>query len=125
MIEFLFNDITKEKVSDAFLEEWASTSAVIFALTSVLTRNQLKYGERGLRYSLLEMGHIGQNILLNCAAFGISACPIGGFFDDKLEELIGIRSDISTLYDTESRERILYCIAAGIGEESGNYSSTL
>lgn len=112
-VELINENVADSFISSIFLNEWVNQSPITFILTSVLTRTQLKYGERGLRYSFFEAGHVAQNILLNSTAFGLSACPIGGFIDQELEKLIGIRSEISDLNDISSRERVLYCITVG------------
>ncbi len=112
-VELINEDVSDSVISPIFINEWVNKSPITFILTSVLTRTQLKYGERGLRYSFFEAGHVAQNLLLNSVAFGLSACPIGGFIDRELEKLIGIRSEFSGLHDISSREKILYCITAG------------
>lgn len=84
--------------------EWARSASVLLVLTAVFDRNQRKYGERGYRYTLIEAGHVGQNVYLNAAAQGMMCCALGGTRDAELEKLL----DIDGI--TES---VVYTIALG------------
>ena len=73
-------------------------SAVIF-ITAVFWRTRFKYGLRGYRFALLEAGHVMQNVLLAATVLGITAFPLGGFYDAAVEELVGVDGvDESVLY---------------------------
>jgi len=73
--------------------------AVVLALVANLWRSRIKYGPRAYRFALLETGHIAQNILLAAAAFGLAAYPFGGFYDDRMNALLGVNGvDEMTLY---------------------------
>ncbi len=71
-------------------EKWIANAAVVFIITGVLDRTRIKYGDRGYRYALIETGHLGQNICLLATELGLGTCPIGGFIDDKINELLDI-----------------------------------
>jgi len=85
-------------------EKWIESTAVVFIITGVLDRTRIKYGERGYRYSLIEAGHLGQNICLLATEVGLGSCPIGGFIDYEVNKLL----DISL-----QKEVALYLIAVG------------
>ncbi|MBV6697011.1 SagB family peptide dehydrogenase [Kitasatospora aureofaciens] len=48
-----------------------------------------RYGQRGIRFALLEAGHLAQNLLLGATALGLKTLPIGGFYDDELAVAAG------------------------------------
>lgn len=48
-----------------------------------------RYGQRGIRFALLEAGHLAQNLLLTATALGLKTLPIGGFYDDELAVAAG------------------------------------
>jgi SagB-type dehydrogenase family enzyme len=73
-------------------------NAVIAVITAVLGRITPKYGDRGYRYALLEAGHLGQNITLACAEIKVACCPLGGFLDQMLADLLHLRSSEIPLY---------------------------
>ncbi|WP_327029820.1 thiopeptide-type bacteriocin biosynthesis protein [Micromonospora sp. NBC_01740] len=64
-----------------------------------LRRARARYGLRGYRFSAMETGHLAQNLLLAATALGLSAAPLGGFFDDELNHLLLLDGlDASALY---------------------------
>ena len=51
---------------------------------------RFKYGQRGYRFALLEAGHVAQNAALVAAALRLSLLPYGGFYDARLDEILGL-----------------------------------
>lgn len=72
------------------LKEEIARAGFCVALSAVLPRSSFKYGQRAYRFALLEAGHIAQNLLLAAEGAGLGALPIGGFFDDEVNELLGL-----------------------------------
>jgi len=80
-------------------QEYARISSVVVLLSGVLQRTKRKYGERGYRYVLLDVGHLGQNLCLSCTALGLPVMTTCGFFDDEANRLLRIDGvDESVLY---------------------------
>ena len=75
-------------------QKWIKDASILIVLTAVFDRNTIKYSDRGYRHILTEAGHIGQNIYLVCAAMKLACCGVGGYYDNRLNELIGVQ-DIS------------------------------
>lgn len=71
---------------DGFLD----AAAVLVVVTGVFWRSRFKYGLRGYRFTLLEAGHVGQNLLLAATALELAALPVGGFYDRRVECLLGV-----------------------------------
>jgi len=77
----------------------ASRAAVAVLVTGVFWRTRFKYGQRGYRFALLEAGHVAQTLLLAAAGLGVPGLPVGGFYDRRADELLGIDGvNESTLY---------------------------
>ena len=77
----------------------AAGAAAVIVLSAVFWRSRFKYGLRGYRFVLLEAGHVAQNVLLAAAALGLAAVPLGGFYDRRVDELLGVNGvDESALY---------------------------
>jgi SagB-type dehydrogenase family enzyme len=77
----------------------ADRAAALVVVTGVFWRTRVKYGPRGYRFVLLEAGHAVQNALLVASALGIAALPVGGYYDARVESLLGIDGvDESALY---------------------------
>ena len=64
-------------------------AATVF-ITGVFERTKRKYGERGYRYVLLDIGHLGQNLCLAATAAGLAMMTTCGFFDDDVNRLLGV-----------------------------------
>jgi len=65
-------------------------ASMMIVLTAVFWRTQVKYGERGYRYILLEAGHVGQNAYLASMALGVKCSGLGGTIDTAVEKLLDI-----------------------------------
>ncbi len=80
-------------------QEHVRQASIIILISGVLERTKLKYGERGYRYVLLDVGHLGQNIYLSCTSLGLAIMTTCGFFDDEANKLLRIDGvDETALY---------------------------
>jgi SagB-type dehydrogenase family enzyme len=73
--------------------------AVVFH-TADLQKAVAQYGDRVYRYLHLDSGHLGQRLNLAAIHLGLGVSGIGGFFDDKVNEVLGIPIDEAVLYIT-------------------------
>ena len=55
-----------------------------------VARSTWKYRQRAYRYIYMDAGHIGQNLYLAGTAARLGVCTAGAFFDDQVNDLIGI-----------------------------------
>jgi SagB-type dehydrogenase family enzyme len=86
----------REAFVDAALLE---TASAVLVATAMFWRSRCKYGPRGYRFALLEAGHLVQNALLAATALDLPALPVGGFYDRRLDALVGADSlDEAALY---------------------------
>jgi SagB-type dehydrogenase family enzyme len=65
-------------------------AAALVLVTGVFWRSRFKYGLRGYRFTVLEAGHLGQNLLLAAAALDLAALPVGGFYDRRVERVLRV-----------------------------------
>ena len=77
---------------------FVSNPAAAIVMTSVISRAEVKYGYKAYPFSFLEAGHMAQNVLLAAAGTGIGACPVGGFVDAAIVELLDVTEDEIPLY---------------------------
>lgn len=90
-LEFIDEHAEVDKLAASCLgQSFIKDAAVTFVWTGVLSRNYVKYKERALRYILLDLGHLGQNLLISAEAKGCGGCPIAAFFDDELNGFLDI-----------------------------------
>jgi len=74
-------------------------AAVIFH-TADLKAAVAQYGDRVYRYLHLDAGHLGQRLNLAAIYLGLGVSGIGGFFDDQVNDILGIPVDEAVLYIT-------------------------
>jgi len=79
-------DITKVALGQGVMRDCAA----VFVLSAVFDRTTVKYEDRGYRYIYMEAGHIGENIHLEAVSLNLGAVPVGAFYDDLLNKLLGI-----------------------------------
>ncbi len=61
-------------------------------------RVRAKYAERGLRFLLLEAGHLMQNLCLLSASLGLATIPLGGFFERAIARRLVLPPEDEVLY---------------------------
>ena len=86
------------------MDSWVADSSVFLVITAIPGRSAIKYANKSLRYIFIEAGHLSQNILLLAEKHKIHTCPIGGFYEDKLNKLLRI---------DRTNEKAIYSIAIG------------
>jgi SagB-type dehydrogenase family enzyme len=71
-------------------DELLVPSAAVIMIAAVFWRSRFKYGARAYRFALLEAGHVAQNFLLAATELGLAACPVGGFYDRRVDAFLGL-----------------------------------
>ena len=74
----------------AYNQSWMSKAPVILIITAEYERSMKKYGERGIGYSKIEAGHVGQNVFLQAEALGLGAGIVGAFHDYEMMNILNI-----------------------------------
>ena len=93
-LEKLSDGSAADKVAAGALDQsFLAEAGVVFIWSAVLRRNFSKYGHRGMRYICMDAGHICQNLLLAGEGLGFGGCPVAAFYDDDLNELLGLDGD--------------------------------
>jgi SagB-type dehydrogenase family enzyme len=83
-------DRRKEIASVSLGQRWMAKAPIIFIITAEYRRITAKYGERGVRYALIEAGHMGQNLFLQSEALGLGAGIVGAFNDLEVSKVAGL-----------------------------------
>lgn len=107
-------EFSLERIKDGnFSEAFTSASigqpvvrraAVVIIWTAMMLRCMVKYRDRAMRYIPMDLGHVCQNVQLAATAMGFGSCPIGAFYDDDFNELLGVDGQ---------EETVLYLITVG------------
>lgn len=65
-------------------------ASIVVFITSVFERQMIKYGDRAYRFTLMEVGSVSQNIALTTQSMGLGNCYLGSYFDNKVNQVLGI-----------------------------------
>jgi SagB-type dehydrogenase family enzyme len=98
-------DLLRGLARAALSQTWMARAPVNLVITSEYKRITGKYGRRGIRYAMIEAGHIGQNIFLQAVSIGLKAGIVGAFYDQ----------DISNVLKTPKGHEPLLIMPVGIG----------
>lgn len=66
---------------------------VIMIIAADYERTAGHYGQRGVRYVHMEVGHAGQNVSLQAAAMNMGTVMIGAFDDRRVKEVLEIEEE--------------------------------
>jgi len=90
-LEFLKKGNFKREIALAALHQYfLSEAPVVFIWSAIFQRSKWKYKERAYRYIFIDVGHIAQNLALAAVYLNLGSCQVGAFFDDEVNNLIGI-----------------------------------
>lgn len=79
----------RAELSAAALEQsWMQESAVVIVLSAMYERTTARYGERGIRYVHIEVGHAAQNIQLQAVSLNLGTVVVGAFDDRKVQRIM-------------------------------------
>jgi SagB-type dehydrogenase family enzyme len=73
-------------------------AAVDIVICAVYQRITRRYGERGIKYTHIEAGHIAQNVHLQAVALGLGSVPIGAFDDQQVSEVLSLPDEQEPVY---------------------------
>ncbi|MGK7874098.1 MAG: SagB/ThcOx family dehydrogenase [Xenococcaceae cyanobacterium] len=81
-------------------QELGRDAAAVLFHTADLKQAVTKYGDRVYRYLHMDAGHLGQRLNLAAIHLNLGVSGIGGFFDDQVNEVLGIPADEAVIYIT-------------------------
>jgi SagB-type dehydrogenase family enzyme len=83
-------DLRNDLARAALSQMWMARAPLNMVITSEYSRIMSKYGTRGVRYAMIEAGHVGQNIFLQVEALGLRAGIVGAFHDKDVIRVMNI-----------------------------------
>ncbi len=91
-------DIRSEIWNAALNQFCVKKGSIIIVFSAVYNRTTKKYGDRGIRYVHIEVGHAAQNIYLQAVSLGLGTVAVGAFNDSKLKDIIDMPEEEHPLY---------------------------
>ncbi len=109
------DEIKQQIVSALSGQSFYGEAAVGFIWSAVPYRSEWRYGVQGPKYTLLDAGHVCQNLYLAAASIGCGACAIGDYIQQQADELFGLDSSSSS---ESGQEFVVYAAAVGKLEQT-------
>lgn len=98
LVRIIEGERRAELAKAALGQDCVAEGAALVVFTAVYERTTTKYGERGLRYVHIEVGHAAQNLCLQATAMGLGTVTVGAFYDELVAELLGLPENEDPLY---------------------------
>ncbi|MBW1989856.1 MAG: SagB family peptide dehydrogenase [Deltaproteobacteria bacterium] len=83
-------DLRAAAAGDCLGQSWMARAPASFVITAEYPRITGKYGQRGVRYAIVEAGCISENLFLMAEALNLAAGIIGAFDDHSLAGTLGL-----------------------------------
>jgi len=91
-------DSRKDVARAALQQYWIQESAAVLIFSAIEKRTTRKYGQRGIRYIHIEVGHSAQNLFLQAQSLGLAAAVVGAFDDSRIETIMNLPAEEQLLY---------------------------
>lgn len=119
-LEFLHPvDSLEKAVTDSLCgQSWAAKANVVFYWSMTAYRAEWRYGIYAHRPSLIDAGHVGQNLYLACTSLGLGTCGIASFSHEFCCGLFGLDGEeeypvyaapVGTVRESDQTELPMFC----------------
>ncbi|MBT9149799.1 MAG: SagB/ThcOx family dehydrogenase [Dehalococcoidia bacterium] len=98
LVKVLEGDLRAKLAHAALGQTWVREGAINIIITAIYERTTRRYGDRGIRYVHMEVGHVGQNIHLQAVALNLGTVVVGAFRDDQVKKILNLPPDEHPLY---------------------------
>ena len=98
LIKILKKDISQELAQAALGQSHVQEASANLVFTAVFKRTADKYGERGIRYVYMEVGHASENVYLQAESLDLGTVSVGAFHDEELKSILTLAAEETPLY---------------------------
>jgi SagB-type dehydrogenase family enzyme len=98
LLKVIDGDKRSELAEVALEQAWIKEATINIVIAAVYERTTAKYGNRGIRYVHIEVGHAAQNICLQATALDLGIVTVGAFYDEQVKELLSLSDEEKPLY---------------------------
>ncbi|MEN4007519.1 MAG: SagB/ThcOx family dehydrogenase [Methanobacteriaceae archaeon] len=91
-------DIRDELAVAALGQAWVREGAISIVFSAVYERTTERYGDRGIRYVHMEVGHAGQNVHLQAVSLNLGTVVVGAFHDEDVKRILNMPDNERPLY---------------------------
>jgi SagB-type dehydrogenase family enzyme len=91
-------DKRDELCNAALGQLYVKEAAAVIVFSAVYSRITWKYGERGIRYTHIEVGHAAQNVYLQAVSLNLGTVAIGAFNDKEVKKIMNMDDKEEPVY---------------------------
>jgi len=91
-------DVRRSLAAAAYDQAFVADAPVSLVFTATYQRTAARYGERGIRYVHIDVGHAAENVHLQAEALGLGSVPVGAFDDEVVARVLCLPPDQAPLY---------------------------
>ncbi|MBW9222634.1 SagB/ThcOx family dehydrogenase [Methanothermococcus sp. SCGC AD-155-C09] len=91
-------DVRVELAVASLGQTWVRDGAIVIVFSAIYERTTEKYGDRGIRYVHMEVGHAAQNVYLQAVSLNLGTVVVGAFRDDSVREILNMSDKEHPLY---------------------------
>jgi len=91
-------DLRRPLADAAYGQSFIAQAPISLIFAAVYQRTTSRYGDRGIRYVHIDVGHAAQNVHLQAEALGLASVPVGAFDDAAVARALRLPSDQKPIY---------------------------
>ena len=90
LVKVRSGDVRDELSVAALGQPWVKEGSIVIVFSAVYERTTQKYGNRGIRYVHIEVGHAAQNVYLQAVSLNLGTVVVGAFRDDEVRKILNV-----------------------------------
>ena len=98
VVKTVGGDVRRKLCEAALNQKMVAKAPASVVFSTVLSRMTKKYGDRGVPYVYVEVGHAAQNVYLQAEALGLGTCAVGAFTDKSVKQILHLPAKEEPLY---------------------------
>lgn len=98
LVKVIDGDVRAGLAAAALAQSPVREGAASIVFTAVYARTTRRYGDRGMTYVHMEVGHAAQNVYLQAVALSLGTVVIGAFIDEQVSRILSLPADEQPLY---------------------------
>jgi SagB-type dehydrogenase family enzyme len=91
-------DLRANLAKAALGQKPVAQASIDIVIAANYKKETLKYGQRGIRYTHIEVGHVAENLVLETVNLGLAGVTIGAFDDLRVKNLLQLPKTETPLY---------------------------
>jgi len=89
-------------------QNWAGNASAVLFISCIPYRSEWRYAEHSHRVILIDLGHVGQNIMLSATGLGLGSCCLAAYDQEVCDEFLNLDGN---------NEYTVYAVAIGVPKQ--------